>query len=235
MPYYLAVSSDGRNFFGRPTPAVGVRVVFDPDLMFAARADALGRTVEHRLDGDEGLVIHDDPRDVFDWPCRLWEVGDIDGEIRLHPRNAWFRSRAVTVVRELPGWLIFGERGADVAAVIEQSRALTDAQVHMLAESVAGLPIPRDFSQQEAGEGPVRPIGHALFHVLEAVDHAARTTSFDLFAFDDEDGVHYLADETWQRARSVAFAAALAAGTVDAGDEATALARHWGQVVAPPT
>jgi hypothetical protein len=33
----------------------------------------------------------------------------------------------------------------------------------------------------------------------------------------------------------VAFAAALAAGTVDASDEVTALARHWDQVMAQPT
>jgi len=233
VAYYLTVGLDGRNFFGRPEPAPGARVVFDAALMFAAREQLLGHPVAHELKGDEGLVVHEDPRDELGWPCRLWEVGDADGEIRLQPGNLWFRSRAVTVVQELPGWLVFGDRGAGVAAVIDQASRLTDAQVRALAaisDDVPQLPY-RDWSEQRIGGRLIRPIGNAMAHVHEAVVEAARATGLDLFAFDE---VHYLADETWQAARSIAAAAALAAGTVEHSAEVALLARRWTDVVGSP-
>src|SRR5215216_3835280 len=71
-------------------------------------------------------------------------------------------------------------------------------------------------------------------YVQKAVLEAARATGQELFAFDEVDGVDYLADDKWQAARSLAAAVALAAGTVDHSAEAALLARRWIDIVGPP-
>ncbi|WP_425387919.1 type IV secretory system conjugative DNA transfer family protein [Amycolatopsis nigrescens] len=53
-----------------PLPAVGIRVVFDIDRLFASRDRLAGRPVERKVVGDEGLVVYEDPMDAS-MPDRL--------------------------------------------------------------------------------------------------------------------------------------------------------------------
>jgi hypothetical protein len=133
VAYYLTYAPGGAGFFGVPDPAVGARVVFDAERLFAARERRLGRPVTRELRGDEGLVVLEDPMEALTWPCRLWRVDDLEGAVRLQPSNRWLRCKAVTVCEELPGWLVLGPRGDGVVEVIEQARSLTSGQVNAIA------------------------------------------------------------------------------------------------------
>ena len=196
-----------------PAPAPGARVRFVPELLVAARERLhIGPVPTGRPD-DDGLVIHEDPRDLTVWPCRLWRVTDPQDVVR--PTTRWFRCQAFTVLAELPAWRVFGEHGDRVAAVIEQADGLT-------AEQVARLSIPdRGAADEIYRTGWERwrvrttgahPTGSGLSTISHAADHAARRSDESLFVWDEDDGIEYLHDPRWTAARSAALQAAMAWG-----------------------
>jgi hypothetical protein len=208
-------------------------------MLFAARERRLGRPVTHELAGDEGLVVHEEPREVFTWPCRLWRVEDVEGVVRLRAENRWFRCKALTVVEELPAWLVLGGHGDSVVGVIEQARRLTREQVRDLAELDGGdeaRAYGAAWRRWLAADGRGSPLGQGLLVVHSAVVEAARRTDHGLFAWDEEDEVEVLADPAWQQAGEAAVAAALALGTPEIFDpfERQAAAQRWTTVVGHP-
>lgn len=68
MSFFYDLRPDLSDLFGSPVPAPGVRVVFDPELVFALRKRRLGRTVSRELKGDEGLLVHLDALDSLTCP-----------------------------------------------------------------------------------------------------------------------------------------------------------------------
>lgn len=236
VEYFLAVAADGQNFFGTPDPSVGTRVSFDPELMFAAREKRLGHPVDHVLAGDEGLVIHEDPRDELSWPCKLWRVDDLDRPMRLQPGNRWLRCRAVTVRGELPAWRVFGNNGNDVAHVLEQVRRLNQATANTLANILLDVETPgQDWASYRVGPAIRQPIGAAISHLLKEVDAAARANAPDVFAWDDVDEVDVIADVAWQQARSAAAATMLTfGGTQTEHPSRTEYAAAWTRVMGSP-
>ena len=242
VAYYLACAPDSEDYFGVPSPAVGVRVVFDAGRLVAAREGGLGDAVARELTGDEGLVVLEDPRERLTWPCRLWRVDNLEGAVRLLPSNGWLLCKAVTVREELPGWLVMGPRGDAVVQVVEQARGLTGAQ----ASAIAALDEDDEGRLYQAvwdrwlrlrtgGSGsPLGKVG--LYPVFHAVNQAARRTSPTLFGWDEADGVEVLTDPAWVQAQHAAMAAALALGAPDILDveENERLARRWIRVMRRP-
>lgn len=234
VTYYFAVRPDGEGFFGWPEPASGERVRFDATLLLAARARRAQGQVDRGLTGRDGLVIHEDPRDVLIWPCRLWQVTDVDGEIRLQPSNPWFRTQAFTVQRELPNWMVFGERGEGIAEVIEQARHLTEAKATVLGELANELIPTPDPALDRIPKGRIRTLGHSINRLNQAVDEAARDTGLPLFEFDESDGVDFLADRSWRVARSVAAGALRARGSASPPVDLVRLSSLWREVAGNP-
>ncbi len=241
MDYYFAQAPDEADFFGAPSPAPGVRVSFVAELLFAAQERELGRPVQRRLTGDEGLVVEEEPRAILIWPCRLWRVGEVAGVARRQPRTSWFRCEAFTVLEELPSWLVMGSRGDVVAAVLDQARALTAEQVRELAamdDAGEQRRYAAAWQRWLAGEprsGLGSPIGLGLSTLHYAVREAARRAGDDVFAWDDENGVQVLADAAWQQAGQAAAAAAMALGAPEIFDGSDAeAARRWIAVMGDP-
>lgn len=236
---FLAHAPDGSDLFGAPAPGPGARVVFVPELLFAAQESRLGRSVPHELVGDEGLVVHEEPREVLTWPCRLWRVGDVEGVIRLRPENRWFRCSALTVVEELPAWQVLGLHGDAVVALMEQARQLTEEQVSRLG-AIDDIDERRLFQaswNRWLATGDRRPpMGRGLGLVRSAVEDAARRTDQGLFAWDEVDEVEVLADPAWQRAGHAAAAAAWALGAPEMFNptEREVLAHGWTTVIGRP-
>lgn len=238
MSFFLAHAPDGDDLFGAPAPSVGARVVFDAELLFIARERLLG-PVTRELTGDEGLVVHEDPRDVLTWPCRLWRVGDLEGVVCLLPENTWVRCMALTVLEELPPWLVMGARGDAVVDLIKQARGLSADQVNALAAMPGDVEghLYREAWDRWLVSGDSRnPIGCGLSVVANAVETGARGTDRRLFGWDEADEVEVLADPAWQQAGKAAFAAALAFGApqiLDAEDNER-LAWRWTSVIGRP-
>lgn len=238
MVYYLAHEGAEEEFLGVPYPAVGVRVVFDIERLFAARERLLDAPVDRRATGEDGLVVHEDPMAVLTLPDRLWRVDDLKGEVRiaLAPGSRWLRCQSLTVVEELPAWLVMGPQGDLVAQVIDRARSLTDEQARAIAamdpadeQRLVRAVWDRWLLNNRSGS----PVGCGLITLNDAVTQAARLTSPDLFGWDDEDGVEVLTDLAWQQAGAAAGAAALAVGApgfVD-GEENRTLALRWASVV----
>ncbi|MGI8647101.1 MAG: hypothetical protein DLM55_03700 [Acidimicrobiales bacterium] len=236
---FFAHAPDGSDLFGAPVPALGARVVFVPELLFAAQEHLRSRPVPHELVGDEGLVVHEDAREVLTWPCRLWRVEDVEGVVRLRPENRWFRCKAMTVVEELPAWQVLGAHGDSVVSVMEQARWLTAEQVHHLAAIDHGGErrlYEAVWNRWLAVGGSGSPVGRGLSLVNSAVDEAARRTDCGLFAWDEADEVEFLADPGWQQAGRAAAAAALALGAPElfSSFERDVAARRWTTVFGRP-
>lgn len=238
MFYYLAQKGSEENFYGVPLPAVGIRVVFDIERLFAARERGLGRPVDRKVAGDEGLVVHEDPMAVLTLPDRLWRVDDLSGAIRLHPANPWLRCQSLTVVEEVPAWLVMGPHGDLLAQVIDQARALTDEQAHAMAamdsaeeQRLVRAVWDRWLRQHRSGS----PVGCGLYAVHRAVTETARRTGAHLFGWDDEDEVEVLTDESWRQASAAANAAALALGAPEilGAEENRKMALRWTSQVSP--
>ncbi|MBF6334259.1 hypothetical protein [Nocardia transvalensis] len=245
MTYYLAHKGGEREFFGVPFPAVGVRVGFDRDKLFAARERLSGAPVDRQADGDEGLVVHEDPMVVSALPDRLWRVDDLEGELRLRPGNRWVRCTSLTVREELPNWLVMGPNGDLVAQVIDQVRDLTDEQARAIAAMapdeekwLTRTLWDRWLSNPDSPVGCGSPVGSGLSEVHRAVTAAARRTGPHLFGWDPEDEAEVITDMAWQQAGAAADAAALAYGAPHILDnqENHRLALRWITVIgtAPP-
>jgi hypothetical protein len=236
--YYLPHHGAADEFFGVPYPSVGVRVVFDIGRLFASRDRLMGRPVDRKISGDEGLVAYADAMAVLTLPDRLWRVDDLDGVVRVHPRNPWVRCTALTVREDLPNWFVMGPHGDSVASVIDRARRLTDEQ----ARAIASLDAADEERLASAAWDPrgdttygytVTPVGCGLHEVYRAVEEAARQTDPRLFAWDEEDGAEFLADPAWIQAARAANAAALAVGAPDilTPQENQRLALRWTSVV----
>lgn len=232
MAFYFAVDL-GKDIFGDPEPAPGVRVRFVIEKLFAARGKPFP------LKGDEGLVVYQDPTGTITWPSRLWQVTDLERPVRVMPGNTWVRCQAFTVEREVPTWLAAGPQGYAVQQVIAQAKALTDGQVAALAAlSDEGE---RELTQQlwkrwsDAYHRSGSPVGGALTAVHQAVDEAARRTSSTLFEWSEDDGGDVLSDPAWIRAGQAANRAALAYGTPDllTEEQHGTLTRRWMTVFGP--
>ena len=239
MPYYLTHKGAEAEFLGTPFPAVGVRVVFDVERLFAARERLLGRPVDRHVVGDEGLVVHEDPTAVLTLPDRLWRVDHLGRARRHRPTDRWLRCGSLTVVEEVPAWLALGPYGDRVVRVIDQAHALTDEQARVIAarDDARERRLVRELWQRwlprhRAGS----PIAGGLAEVYEAVTGAARRTGPHLFGWDDEDGVEVLTDGSWQQAAAAAGAAALAAGApgILAAADDRELALRWTHRVGRP-
>jgi hypothetical protein len=194
---------------------VGVRVTFDPERLFAARERRLGRPVAREVTGTDGLVVDEALRGVLKWPCRLWRVDDLQGAVRLLPSNMWLRCKALTVLEELPAWLVMGAHGDAVVGVLEQARNLSSDQVRAIAElpdaeeqRLSSAVWDRWLLARDSGF----PIGRGSDVVASAVEEAARRTDQGLFGWDEVDEVEVLANPSWRQARRAAVAAALAVG-----------------------
>jgi hypothetical protein len=232
VDYYLAEKGAEEEFLGLPLPAVGVRVRFDVEKLFAARERLLGHPVERVLAGDEGLVVHEDPMEVLQLPDRLWRVDGLTGEVRLAPANRWLRCQSLRVREELPAWLVMGPHGDLVAQVIDQACHLTDDQVRAIA---ALDPVDEQRLHRAAWERwrvhrrSGSPVGCGLLAVHDAVTQAARRTSPDLFGWDEQDEVEVVTDHAWLQAGHAAGAAALAQGVPDllGAEENRRLMRRW--------
>jgi hypothetical protein len=218
VTYYLAHSGEEDDFFGVPFPAVGVRVVFDIERLFAARERLMKSSVERNVVGDEGIVVHEHPMAMLTLPDRLWSVDDVEGEIRDFPSNQWFRCKSLTVREELPPWLAMGPHGDSVKQVIDQALDLTDEQASTIAATDAAdekrlvqIIWDRWLSSRKSGS----PVGFGLAAIHDAVVEAARRTGPHLFRWDEEDGVEVIGDPRWEQAGSAANAAALAFGEPD--------------------
>ena len=233
MTYYLPEPGGEDEFYGVPSPAVGARVVFDIDRLFAARERLSGSPVDRTVVGDEGLVVYEDPLEVLRPPDRLWRVGELEGEIRLAPTNRWIRCAALTVREELPRWLVMGPHGHAVERVMDQAGGLTAEGVRALAamdpaeeESLVDAVWQRYLRTHQSGS----PVGCGLLAVNDRVEEAARRAGDPrLFGWDEEDEVEVLTDPAWQQARRAACAAALALGAPDllSAEENQRLARRW--------
>lgn len=224
VTYYLADTGPADEFPGVPYPRPGAQVAFDIDKL---AADA------------GGLVVYEDPMDVESWPCRLWRVGDLVAGVRPDPSNRWLRCRALTVYEELPGWLVMGPRGREVAAVIEQARDLTGDEVNAIAaiedrdeQALYRALWDRWLRTHESGS----PVGCGLSVLSRTVEDAARRVGDSLFAWDEDDEVEVLADPAWRQARHAALAAALAVGAPDVLDtrENEDLAKRWTAIFGSP-
>lgn len=236
---YLATQPDFRNFFGRPRPVEGARIRFAPDLMFEARERLMGRPVVRTLDGDEGLVVHEDATVVLAWPTRLWRVDHMEAPIRRFASNRWVSCQALTVIDEAPSWLVFGERGDRVAAVLAQAASMTDPQARALV-SIAPADshdVFAEWTRQPETQSALTSIGSALLHLARAVDDSAHVISSSLFIYDDVDEVDVLGDPDWIRAQSLALATAAFVGLSDTGSAnpkwMSEHAEYWASVMGP--
>ena len=233
MAFYFAVDA-GKDIFGDPEPAPGVRVRFVIEKLFAARGKPFP------LKGDEGLVVHQDPTGTITWPSQLWLVTDLERPVRVLPGNTRVRCQAFTVEREAPVWLAAGPRGYAVQQVITQAKALTSGQVAALAaisdegEQELTQLLWKRWSDTHHRSGS--PVGGALAAVHQAVDEAARRTSPTLFEWSEDDGGAVLADPAWIRAGQAANRAALGYGAAGllADEQHSVLTRRWMTVFGPP-
>jgi hypothetical protein len=239
VTYYLA-ERDEDDFLGVPLPAVGVRVTFDVEKLFAARERLpYAIPVDRTLTGDEGLLVHEDPMAVLQLPLRLWRVDELDGVVRPAPAGRWLRCRSLTVQEQLPRWLVMGPYGAAVERVIDQACGLTDELVHALAaldpadeQELTSVVWQRFLAVRRSGS----PVGCGLSTVHGCVAEAARRTDPHLFGWDEADGVEVLTDPAWQEASRAANAAALGLGARDlvSPQESERLARRWTSVFGMP-
>jgi len=238
----------GREVFGEPFPASGVRVVFDPAKLAAFGAG--GRLPPpHLVRGEQGLAVFETPMDAQRWPCRLWRVDDVVEVFRPVGADPYFvRCGSFVVREELPGWLVLGRRGYLVARLVARARVLGPAE----AAALAGLADEAErrvhsavfdrwverYRRGDHGHGRLRPGGYSLSAALEAVDDAARRVGPQLFGWvDDAVDEPVLADRTWRRARRAALAAALALGAPDllGEGEFEVLTYRWRTVVGLPS
>ena len=118
--YYKAVRSDGTDFYSG-------RVLWD----------RVGEIVEHPDPGGEDakgyLSVSVSPADCtgMEWPCRLFEVEQVEGVPVWEPTPSLPSKRAShawRVVRELPAYEALGPNGVEVVAFLDLLPTLTNTQ-----------------------------------------------------------------------------------------------------------
>lgn len=234
MVFYYASGLDAWDHPGSPVPAVGHRVVFAFEKLVAARIRRGSISASNAEEPADGLTVVEDPREVLQWPCRLWRVTDLEGVARPYPDTAWLRCKAFTVEEELPSWMVFGPHGAAVVSVIEQAEQLSTDQVTSLARLDGGKEAQvyaQVWSRHAANRQSGRLLGsRGLSPVFDAVERAARHHGpSNAFAWDPVDEVEVLADPAWVEASHAALAAGMGLGAPEAcsRQERTILLTRW--------
>jgi hypothetical protein len=215
---FVATDPDGSGFYGTPGLAPGARCVFEPELLYAPGPPP------RELPESAGMVVHENPRDVLHWPGRLWRVRDVDERrwCECHPQERWFRCRELTVVEEVPFWLVFGPRGDQVVTIVQQAGRLTQQQVERIAAMDGSSE--RELYEKHWDDGT----GNSMLPVSRAAEDAAWSCDEALFGYDPESGRHHLADDAWTDARDCAIAAAWGLEQDLYSDaEREVLARRW--------
>lgn len=236
MAYFLSQPGAAEDFYGRPLPSVGARVVFDFDRLMAVRA-RMGLSADRTETAEDGLVIFAEPFEEPMLPDRLWRVDNLEGAVEVDPAAGWLRAKAVTIREELPAWLVMGPRGADVAKVIEQARSLTDEQARRIAAVRAPMGtselVEAMWNRWVTSKGSGSPVGCGLSQVHHAIEQAARRTGSHLFRWDAVDEVEVIGDPAWIEAGRAANHAALGVGAPELfGPEASErLVRRWRTVM----
>jgi hypothetical protein len=193
---FVSTRPDGSGFSGSPSLAPGARCTFDP----------AGRE-PHKCDG---MVVHESPRDVLDWPVRLWRVRDVTRVPCECPQYRFFRVRELTVVEEIPAWLVFGPRGDRVLTILEQAERLTRAQVDRIVAIDGDRE--RRLYEKHWDDGLIL----SYLEVHRAVERATQ----------------YVDDEAWRAARDCAVAAAWGLEhDLYTDAEREELARRWTSVM----
>jgi hypothetical protein len=138
------------------------------------------------LDPYDGMVVHESPRDVVAWPCRIWRVADVGPPVSEHPHLKFSRVRELTVVEELPSRQFFGPRGDQVLTILDQAARLRREQVDRIAAMDGTRE--RRLYEKHWDDG----WGNSYLEVHRAVERAAEHRD----------------DEMWRDARDCAVAAA---------------------------
>jgi hypothetical protein len=122
--------------------------------------------------------------------------------IRLRPENPRLRCASLTVLEEVPSWLVMGPHGELVAQVIVQARELTDEQARAIAamDSVDERLVRAMWDRWLPGHRSGSSVGCGLSALHAAVTEAAHRTGSHLFGWDEMGGVEVLADDSWQQA-----------------------------------
>ena len=100
---------------------------FDPEFVYSLSAPSRARGRSRQADTDGMLHAASIPSETLQhgsWPCRLFEVAL---ERPFVARGSLRASKSITIVRELPSWLVFGPNGRAVAAFLAALQALDPA------------------------------------------------------------------------------------------------------------
>ena len=131
--YYFAASTTQPDFFGTPSPEPGMRMRFNPSALAEFGAPKSWPAPLQAPWTRQGLVVYARPTAVLIWPCRLWQVRSLENPFSND--GMWLRCDSLEVVKELPGWLVFGPHGAAVADVISNAEDLTHEQVEAIGSA----------------------------------------------------------------------------------------------------
>ena len=154
--YYKAVRSDGTDFYSG-----------------GVLWDRVGEIVEHPDPGNPGehdaegyLSVSVSPTDCtgMKWPCRLFEVEQVEGVPVWEPTPSLPSKRAAhawRVVRELPAYEALGPSGVEVAAFLDLLPTLTNTQ----------LSAARDAAWDAAGSATGDAAGALVVRDLITTDH----------------------------------------------------------------
>ncbi|RAS61682.1 hypothetical protein C8D87_109126 [Lentzea atacamensis] len=207
MDLFVSTRPDGSGFYGSPPLAPGARCTFDPDVFFA-------QVPPRELDPYDGMVVHESPRDVVAWPCRIWRVTDVGTPVSEHPHLKFSRVRELTGVEEVPSWQFFGPHGDQVLTILDQAARLRQEQVDRIAAMDGTRE--RRLYEKHWDDG----WGNSYLEVHRAVERAAE----------------YRDDEMWRDARDCAVAAAWGLEQdLYTPAEREVLARRWTSVMGTHT
>jgi hypothetical protein len=220
MSPFFVTKPDGSAIFGRPRPAVGMRVRFDRELLEATPREDW--PTGQLATGPQGLVVWDLAMDTDVWPCHVWRVSDLEDPVRPFPRTPYVRCQSFLVEAQEPSWSVFGRHGEAVQALVERAGRITADEAAALARASNPGPdheIHREVFRRwrrdrDGGALPKEeraPGGFAIGAAREAIERCALKAdpaTFDWLprGIDRKE----LADPTWLSARDAAMATALA-------------------------
>ena len=156
MTYYKAVRQDGTSFY-------------DPSFRWLPESGPVeGHTVAHPTSSAIGrcassyLSVSVSPTDCtgMGWPCRLLEVGPVDGyDVTVPNPNGPPNKRAAIawrIVRELPATDALGPQGIQVAALIERASRLTADDARRLYAAIGAARGAALYTARDAVRGAAR-------------------------------------------------------------------------------